>query len=148
MLTYHWCQCCPARRKPPWPCRSPRQVHTACCGSCQTPRCCRRWHPGLRRIYQSGHPGSGSIYVSKRSRNKKGPAGRTPLLPLGSMEVAHALVLIAVSQPTNPRKHTQRIAYTKGSLTEMTKTWPASLSLGWLMYPGTWELEQAGPMHG
>jgi hypothetical protein len=34
--------------------------------------------------------------------------------------------------------------YTKLSLTETTKTLPASLSLGELMYPGIWFSEQAG----
>lgn len=43
--------------------------------------------------------------------------------------------------------------YTKLSLTETTKTFPASLSLAELMYPGIWFSEQAGeyaagtPMH-
>jgi hypothetical protein len=36
--------------------------------------------------------------------------------------------------------------YTNGSLTETTKTFPASFRAGWLMKPGTWELEHAGPV--
>jgi hypothetical protein len=36
--------------------------------------------------------------------------------------------------------------YTNGSLTETTKTLPAFFSAGWLMNPGTWELEHAGPV--
>lgn len=35
--------------------------------------------------------------------------------------------------------------YTKGSLTATTKTSPASLSFGWLIYPGICELEHDGP---
>ena len=38
-----------------------------------------------------------------------------------------------------------RFAYTKWSLTETTKTCPASLSLGCLINPGMCELEHAGP---
>ena len=35
--------------------------------------------------------------------------------------------------------------YTKGSLTETTKTFPASFNFFELIYPGTWVAEHAGP---
>ena len=35
--------------------------------------------------------------------------------------------------------------YTKASLTDTTKTWPASLSFSEFMYPGMWLVEQPGP---
>jgi hypothetical protein len=38
----------------------------------------------------------------------------------------------------------QAITYTKLSFTETTKTFPASLSLAELMYPGMWFSEHAG----
>lgn len=37
-------------------------------------------------------------------------------------------------------------AYTKASLTETTKTFPAEESLGWAIKPGMWESEQVGPV--
>ncbi len=35
--------------------------------------------------------------------------------------------------------------YTKASLTDTTKTWPAPLSFSEFMYPGMWLVEQPGP---
>jgi hypothetical protein len=37
-------------------------------------------------------------------------------------------------------------AYTNGSLTATTNTLPAFFNDLWLIYPGTWELEQEGPI--
>lgn len=84
------------------------------------------------------------------NRSEKKSKKPTPLLPVGSRESAQALVLydsfLSTNVPTKLSPCKSRfIAYTKGSLTEMTKAWPASLSLGWLMKPGTWVLEHAGP---
>lgn len=36
----------------------------------------------------------------------------------------------------------RHVTYTKGSLTATTKTWPADLRLGWLMYDGMCVAEQ------
>jgi hypothetical protein len=46
------------------------------------------------------------------------------------------------SKQTDPA--VARVTYTKLSLTETTKTLPASLSLAELIYPGIWFSEQAG----
>lgn len=46
----------------------------------------------------------------------------------------------STAQTKQSLKHT----YTKLSLTETTKTFPASLSLAELTYPGMWFSEQAG----
>lgn len=46
--------------------------------------------------------------------------------------------------PIARMKQVLKLTYTKLSLTETTKTFPASLSLAELMYPGMWLSEQAG----
>lgn len=49
-----------------------------------------------------------------------------------------------VVNPFAPTKQSLELTYTKASLTETTKTLPASLSFAELMYPGMWFSLHAG----
>lgn len=60
----------------------------------------------------------------------------TPVCLAGSSCSLQAFILrdeVSDGHATRPKNNLSQETHTKGSLTDTTKTWPASLSLGWFM---------------
>lgn len=88
----------------------------------------------------------GNVSTQKQRRHARGKIhSLTPVCLAGSSCSLQAFILrdevsIGARNGTDKNNLSQE-THTKGSLTDTTKTWPASLSLGWFMYEGTCLLE-------
>lgn len=152
---------------PPWSCHSQLPGHSAYFAHCQRWQCCRT--QGRVPVWTApwGLQGIESVVRIELESMENMETLKiwdihTPLFSLGSRAAPHAFMLFRYVDGNQYIKSTWLLSvvlwaakgkgplengstHTKGSLTDTTKTAPAVLSSGWLIYPGICELEQAGP---